>query len=34
MGGLFNGLSICLIRSFIVNGVNFSVYEYCMDNIK
>lgn len=27
-GNLFNGLSICLLRAFIVNGVNFSVYEY------
>ncbi len=29
-GNLFNGLTICLIRSFIVNGVNFSVYEEIM----
>ena len=27
-GSLFNGISICLIRAFIVNGVNFTVYEY------
>ena len=27
-GGLFNGLSICLIRSFIVNGISFTLYEY------
>jgi len=28
---LFTGLTICLIRAFIVNGVNFSVYEQCMN---
>lgn len=26
-GGLYKGLSICLFRSFIVNGVNFYSYE-------
>lgn len=28
VGHLFNGLNYCLARAFIVNGVNFSVYEY------
>ena len=28
-GGLYNGLMICLFRSFFVNGVNF----YCYDKI-
>ena len=27
-GGLFNGLSICLIRSFVVNGCSFALYDY------
>lgn len=26
-GNLSNGISICLIRAFIVNGVNFTIYE-------
>ena len=30
-GNLFTGLSLCLFRAFIVNGVNFSVYENCMN---
>ena len=30
-GNLFTGLSLCLTRAFIVNGVNFSVYEYTLD---
>lgn len=29
-GKLFNGLLFCLGRAFIVNGVNFSIYEYFM----
>ena len=33
-GKLFNGLSFCLARAFIVNGINFSVYEYFMKNLK
>ena len=33
-GTLFNGLSFCLSRAFIVNGINFSVYEYFMKNLK
>lgn len=33
-GHLFKGLSFCLIRAFLVNGINFSIYEYCMSNIK
>lgn len=28
MGNLWCGISYCLIRAFIVNGVGFSVYEY------
>lgn len=28
VGHLFKGLNYCLARAFIVNGVNFSVYEY------
>ena len=27
MGNLFNGLKICLLRSMIVNGINFYCYE-------
>lgn len=27
-GGLTNGLSVCLIRSFIVNGFSFMAYDY------
>tara|TARA_B100000161_G_C33531129_1_gene406073 strand:+ start:351 stop:1037 length:687 start_codon:yes stop_codon:yes gene_type:complete len=27
-GGLWNGLTICLIRSFIVNGSSFYLYDY------
>ena len=27
-GGLSNGLTICLIRSFIVNGTSFYLYDY------
>lgn len=27
LGGLYNGISVCLLRSFIVNGVNFYSYE-------
>ena len=27
-GGLLNGLTICLIRSFIVNGSSFMAYDY------
>ena len=27
-GGLFKGLTICLIRSFIVNGSSFMAYDY------
>jgi len=26
-GGLNNGIGICLLRAFIVNGINFTVYE-------
>jgi hypothetical protein len=33
-GNLCTGLSLCLIRAFIVNGVNFSVYEQCMHFLK
>lgn len=33
-GYLFKGLSFCLMRAFLVNGINFSIYEYCMSNIK
>ena len=32
-GNLFTGLNLCLIRAFIVNGVNFSVYEYVMKEL-
>ncbi len=27
-GNLYSGVGVCLIRSFIVNGVNFSCYEH------
>jgi solute carrier family 25 carnitine/acylcarnitine transporter 20/29 len=27
-GGLLNGLAICLLRSFIVNGFSFALYDY------
>ena len=27
-GNLYGGLSICLLRSFIVNGISFSIYDY------
>ena len=27
-GNLFAGIQLCVLRAFIVNGVNFSVYEY------
>lgn len=33
-GGLTNGLSVCLCRSFIVNSLSFSVYDYLKNNIK
>jgi solute carrier family 25 (mitochondrial carnitine/acylcarnitine transporter), member 20/29 len=32
-GNLFTGLNLCLIRAFIVNGVNFSVYEFVMKEL-
>lgn len=32
-GNLWNGLGFCLLRAFIVNGVNFSVYEYFMKRL-
>lgn len=32
-GNLFSGLGFCLSRAFIVNGVNFSVYEYFMKKL-
>ena len=27
-GGIFKGISFCLLRAFIVNGVSFSLYEF------
>ena len=30
-GGLFNGITICLIRSFIVNGSSFYLYDLLQD---
>lgn len=33
-GKLLSGLSFCLARAFIVNGINFSVYEYFMKSLK
>lgn len=27
-GNLFNGLNVCMLRSFIVNGFSFTVYDY------
>ena len=32
-GNLWNGLGFCLLRAFLVNGVNFSVYEYFMKRL-
>lgn len=32
-GNLFSGLGFCLSRAFIVNGVNFSVYEFFMKKL-
>ena len=26
-GGLFNGIKICLLRSFLVNSIGFFIYE-------
>jgi len=33
-GGLTNGLFVCLCRSFLVNSLSFSVYDYLKNNIK
>tara|TARA_B100000925_G_C22009982_1_gene475777 strand:- start:2534 stop:3232 length:699 start_codon:yes stop_codon:yes gene_type:complete len=33
-GGLYNGLIICLFRSFFVNGVNFYCYDKICDLLK
>ena len=33
-GGLYNGLMICLFRSFFVNGVNFYCYDKICDLLK
>lgn len=32
MGNIWSGLSFCLLRSFIVNGSGFAVYDYLKDN--
>ena len=32
-GNLFYGLRFCLFRAFIVNGINFTIYEYCYQNL-
>jgi len=33
-GGLNQGLGICISRAFIVNGINFSVYEKILQYLK
>ena len=33
-GGLNNGIGICVSRAFIVNGINFSVYEKILQCLK
>ena len=33
-GGLANGLTVCLFRSFLVNSLSFSVYDYLKNNVK
>jgi hypothetical protein len=32
MGNIWSGLSFCLLRSFIVNGSGFAIYDYLKDN--
>ena len=32
-GNLTSGITVCLIRSFIVNGTSFTIYEYVKQNV-
>ena len=34
MGNLYKGLNVCLTRAIIVNAINFTIYEKCMNYLK